>query len=266
MMKMITPPEDEAVAKNYIAFLRQGQFDQIRKDLDPKMADAFDRATFEKMRALIPAGEPTSVKVVGAYTNVSKFTGSESIREVNLTFEYQFPGKWLLINVATRKQSDVATIIGFRVQPLSDSMENVNKFTLAGKSPRQYAMLALVCFVPLLILCALIACIRTKMLKRKWLWIIFILIGIGKVTMNWSTGKLSLIQETVNATGGHSYNFDFLSFQLFGASAFAQPYGPWILSVSLPFGAILFLLKRKSLAGGTPPPFKRQLRMGSDPI
>ena len=69
MMKMITPPEDEAVAKNYIAFLRQGQFDQIRKDLDPKMADAFDRATFEKMRALIPAGgEPTSVKVVGAYT------------------------------------------------------------------------------------------------------------------------------------------------------------------------------------------------------
>ena len=158
-------------------------------------------------------------------------------------------------------------IPGSAAQRLDGKREQVHP--RRQKSAGNMPMLALVfCFVaapdPL---CAHRTASRTKMRKRKWLWIISSsLIGIGKVTMNWSTGKLSLIQETVNATGGHSYNFDFLSFQLFGASAFAQPYGPWILSVSLPFGAILFLLKRKSLAGGTPPPFKRQLRMGSDPI
>ena len=37
--------------------------------------------------------------------------------------------------------------------------------------------LAFAILIPVFTLCALVLCIRTKMEKRKWLWIIFIIIG-----------------------------------------------------------------------------------------
>jgi hypothetical protein len=38
-----------------------------------------------------------------------------------------------------------------------------------------------------------------------------------------------------------------LAAQLFSASATAAYFGPWIVSVSLPVGAVLFLIKRRKL-------------------
>jgi len=227
LIKKFTPPEDEAIATNYIALLRQKQFEQIEKDLDPSLKSALAQDTLEKMAEAIPTQAPISVKVVGAYS-----ARGTDVYKINLTFEYQFPTNWLLINVATQKKDGVLTIIGFNVYPLSDSLENLNKFTLVGKNPLQYATLALAILIPLFTLYALVLCIRTKMEKRKWLWIIFILIGIGKFTVNWTTGQC---------------NFASLSFQLFGAASFAPPYGAWLISISLPVGAILFLIRQKIL-------------------
>jgi hypothetical protein len=155
-----------------------------------------------------------------------------------LSFEYQFPSKWLLINVATQKKGGVSTIIGFNVYPLSDSLENINRFTLTGKTPLQYATLAFAILIPLFILSVLVLCIRTKMTKRKWLWIIFILFGIGRLTVNWTTGQWQVAP---------------LYFLLLGSGAFAPPYGAWLISISLPLGAILFLFRRKKLVASVEP-------------
>ena len=35
---------------------------------------------------------------------------------------------------------------------------------------------------------ALVLCIRTRNVKSKWLWILFILVGFGAVQANWTTG------------------------------------------------------------------------------
>ncbi len=227
LIKKFTPPEDEAIATNYIALLRRNEFEQIEKDLDPSLKSVLTQDTLMKMAEAIPTQNPISVKVIGAQQ-----VRDPGTYQINLTFEYQFPSKWLLINVATQKKDGVSTIIGFNVYPLSDSLENLNKFTLAGKTFLQYATLALAFLIPLFTLYALVLCIRTKMIKRKWLWIIFILIGIGKLTVNWTTGQ---------------WNFAPLSFQLFGAGSFAPPYGAWLISISLPLGAIMFLFRRMNL-------------------
>ena len=97
-MQTFVNSEDEKRAKGYIALLRQGKFEQIEKDLDPSLSGPNVRSTFTKMLSLIPESqEPKSVKVVGF--NVSKSLESSM---TNVTFEYEFPGKWLLINVAKK--------------------------------------------------------------------------------------------------------------------------------------------------------------------
>jgi hypothetical protein len=137
-----------------------------------------------------------------------------------------------LLNVATRKTSAGVTITGFNIDPLDQSLEEQHRFSLSGKSSFQYVILALAVIVPLFSLYALVLCVRTPFKGRKWPWVIFILMGIGKVAVNWTTD---------------SWGVSLLSFQLLGASVSAQFCGPWIIAVSVPLGAILFLIKRNKL-------------------
>jgi hypothetical protein len=228
LLKKYTPPEDETIATNYIALLRHGRFESIEKDLDPRIKNDLARDTLVRMAQAIPSPDPISVKVIGAH----QFRTSD-LYKINLSFEYQFPSQWMLINVATQRKGGITTIVGFNVYPLSDSLENLNKFALFGKAFLQYATLAFAILIPIFTLYALVLCFRTKIVKRKWLWLIFVLMGIGKITVNWTTNQ---------------WNFATLTFQILGSSAFAPPYGAWLISVSLPLGAIVFLFRRKTLS------------------
>jgi hypothetical protein len=227
MIKKFTPPEDEAMATNYIALLRQKQFGPVEKDLDPSLKSVLTQDTLAKMAAAIPAQDPISVKVIGAQQ-----VRNSDLYRINLSFEYQFPSKWVLINVATQKKDGVSTIIGFNIYPLTDSLENLNRFTLAGKNLLQYVTLAFAILIPIFSLYALVLCIRTKMKKRKWLWIIFIILGLGQFTVNWTTGE---------------WHFVPLSFAFFGVAAAAPMYMTWFISISLPLGAIIFLIRRRKI-------------------
>lgn len=227
LLQKIASPADQAFAQTYIDRLRHQQFEDIERDVDPSMAGEALHETLVKMAGLIPPGEPTAVTLIGAQRmNMPNWSG------LNLTFEYEFSGQWLVTNVAVKRQDGKATIVGFRVIPQPASLEQQNRLTLSGKTPLHYVVLALAIVLPLLTLYALVACIRTKLTGRKWPWILFIIVGFGKLALNWTTGQ---------------WTFSPLSFQLFSASATAPLYGPWTLAISVPLGAVLFLMRRKKL-------------------
>ena len=226
LLQKFSSPEDQATARSYVDRLRAGKFDEIEKALDPGIRTPNIRDTLTKMAALIPNGEPTSVKLVGAHT----FQSSEE-KTVNTTFEYNFGDKWLLANVAVRDRQGAKAVVGFNVSRMTQSLESQNRFTLIGKSAIQYAVLAAAISAVLITFYSVIVCARTKLPSRKWLWVLFILVGFGKVAVNWTTGQLAIAP---------------LSVQLFSASAAAPLYGPWMIAVSLPLGAIVFLLYRRS--------------------
>ena len=192
---------------------------------------------------MFPAQEPVSTKVVG----FRRFLGN--VRRTEITLEYEFPQKWLLAEVVTQKSGGVTTIVGFHVTPIADSLENLNRFTLVGKGAPQYEILSLAVLAPLFSLYVFVLCIKTRMGKKKWLWLIFILLGIGKLVVNWTTGQVF---------------FTPIAIQLPPAGANAQLYGPWLVYVSIPLGAIIFLIMRKRFVGpvqqtqqdapGAPPP------------
>jgi hypothetical protein len=227
LMQRLASPEEQAVAKGYFDLLRQQQYEAIEKGMDPSISGPSVHRTLVAMAASIPAGNPTSVKLVGA----QRFKSAD-YSTVNLSFEYQFPAKWLLTNVALKKRGNSTTIVGFHVYQRSASLQEQNKFTLGDKAPFQYLILASVIAVPLFILYTLVVCIKTKLRGQKWPWILFIIFGVGKVAVNWTTGQRS---------------FGLTSIQLFGASGASQLYGPWIFAVSFPIGAVIFLFWKERL-------------------
>ncbi len=232
MLEKFTSPEDQSVAKHYVDLLRQQQYEAIEMAMDPSLHTASMHETLVTMAAAIPAGEPTSVTLIGA--NSMSTSGAKTI---NLTYEYDFSGKWIVANVAVKRQGSATAIVGFHIYPQASSLEQQNKFTLSGKSPVQYLVLGLAVILPLFTLFTLVICVRTKLKGKKWPWVLFVLFGLGKLTVNWTTGHWDITP---------------LSVQLFSAGAFAPFNGPWTLSISLPIGAIIFLMRRKQLSIDAP--------------
>jgi hypothetical protein len=225
LLQKFSSPEDQATARSYIDRLRARNFDEIEKALDPSVRTPNIREILVKMASLIPNQEPTSVKVVGAQS----FSATDA-KTVNTTFEYSFGDKWLLASVAVRETQGVRTIVGLNVNPITQSLEAQNRFTLIGKSAVQYSVFIAAIAAVLFSIYSLVVCIRTKFPRRKWLWVLFIVVGFGKLAVNWTTGEWGIAP---------------LSVQLFSASAVAPFYGPWTIAVSLPLGALLFLVLKK---------------------
>lgn len=226
-LEKFSTPAGQALAKAYIADLQANKFDVIENNLDPSIKTPGARDTLVRMAGLLPVGPPTSVKLVGA----QKLYSPAGV-QTNTTLEYRWGDKWALCNVAILKSAMAQTIVGLNVYPQKSSLEEQVRFTLKGKSPAQYVILAAAVLALSLTLFALVACIRAKGLRRKWLWILSIIFGFGLLSTNWATGAV---------------NYQLLYVSLFSAGAFAPLYGPWTISVSAPVGAILFLLRRRKL-------------------
>lgn len=227
-------PENEAeYSKNYLALFPVHDFDAIEAKTDPKLKDSTLRAKLVQIADMFPPDKPKDIRVVGANT----FTNSTSSK-FNLTFQYEYPTKWLLANVVLEKTGDMLVVTGVNVQPLKDSLENINRFTFDGKSIGHYMVFLAAIVVPIFILVSLVFCIRTPIPKHKWLWILFVLCGFIQFSLDWTTG---------------AFNINPLSFQLLGAGFIKpSPFGAVVISVSLPIGALIFFLRRKQWQSQSP--------------
>jgi len=228
MLQKFTSPEEQATAKQYIDQLRSHNFAEIEQSVAPGLTSASLESALTEMAALIPSDQPVSVTLVGAH----RYTSTPNGATVNLIYEYQFPDRFVLANIAMMTKNGETTVVGLHIQPEATSLESQNRLTLSGKNAIQYGVLASAVAAALFTLAVLVVCAKTKMKRRKWLWILFILLGFGKLSVNWTTGQWGIAA---------------LAAQLFSASAVAALYGPWMVSVSLPVGAIVFLIYRRRL-------------------
>jgi hypothetical protein len=238
LLKKYTPQDDEALAIRYVDLLRQSQFEQIEDRLDPSIKNAVTRDALTGMSYTIPTGEPTSIKTVDSRV-VNSRDGSTSC----ITLEYEFEpqatpirgrtevsGTWLIAQVVIQTKGSVKTIAGLHVSPSSRSFEEINEFTLADKGISQYAGLFLAIGAAAFSLYAFVLCIRTRMGKKKWIWLILILIGVFRLTVNWTTGEWSFTPLTV---------------QVPPVITACSLYGACMLQIMVPGGAIAFLILRK---------------------
>ncbi len=184
------------------------------------------------MAALFPRGVPDEVEVVSWSWHTNIFTTGTSGQNT-LEIQYHVNDRWLLARITINTISGARVIEGAYVNELPDSLEKINEFTLKGKSLLSYIVLLVVVLVPIFVLTSLVLCIRTRLRRRKWLWLIFILFGVVQVSLNWTNGawQTNLFDISFLGTGWNRFGL----------------YGPIILHASIPLGAIIFLWKRKQL-------------------
>ncbi|WP_243047884.1 hypothetical protein [Dyella sp. RRB7] len=241
MLDKLTPHQESEYAQQVLGDLRAHHLDQVKANLDGSLQQLPDiDAKLEQTASYFPSGEPESVKIVGSLVQVRAGSDNpDGRRTFDLTYEYEFADGWALANVHMYKIGDALHIDGIHVQRMSQSLEQQNTFTLAGKDAAHWIMVLLAGAMALFCLYAFVRCLCTPIARRKWLWAIFTLFGIGTLRFNWNTG---------------AFDVQLLSVQLFSASASSQNYAPWIVGVSFPLGAIWFLWRRKSLIAASPLP------------
>ena len=246
LMRKMTPPYEEGLAILCVDLLRQGKYEEVTERLDPSIVDAGIHDKLVAIAKTFPDREPVSAKTIDATVS---HRGDAVITSVTLEYEYApeakrtsgstevIPRSWLFFQLVTQNIGGLRTITGLQVAPSSEPIETINAFTLADKGVPQYAALCMAILVSTFGLYVFVVCVRTKMGKIKWLWLPLILIGVGKVTVNWTTGQWSFTPLS-------------LSLQLPlppGGTINCSPYGPWIVCITAPFGAIAFLQYRKRL-------------------
>lgn len=219
------PKEEAEIARQVLASLGSRDLAAIEPQLDASLAGPETRQKLQEVAAQFPAGPPKSTQVVGSNT----MTTSDRVT-YSLTFQYEYPDRWLLANVVLQRTGGELKIAGVHVNRLVDSLQNQNRFTLAGKGPLHWTFLTLAVAIPLFIVVTLVVCARTPIPRRKWLWMLFVAVGLVQVSLNWSTGEWGISP---------------VAFLLLGA-AFQKtgPVAPYVLTIALPVGAVVFLLRR----------------------
>jgi hypothetical protein len=229
------PAEDIAFAKQYLALFPTRSYPAMEMGMDASMKDPQIRQKLVQMASLFPAGEPTAVTLIASTTRRSGSTSTS-----NLSFQYQYPGRWLLANVVVERKGQAPVVKGVQVQPLRDSLDRINRVSFAGLGPAHYAVVAVAGIVMLFVLYTFILAIRSPAPGMKWVWAIFVLVGVGRFGFNWTTGILSIIP---------------LSIELFG-SGFSRPtpFDPLVITTTIPIGAIVYLIQRREWRQESAPP------------
>lgn len=221
--------EKEAIATAYIQNIIRGDYDAVYKDLSPEIKGIFTPEMMQEFRARITFAPVTEINLIGY--NYRRVIGGSSF--CNISYQYEYTDQWVLLNVAfTEDANHHRSIVGLNVyDPMDQPLQEINKFTLSGKTGKHYFFLALSLLIPVFCLFTFIVCLRTRIRKRKWMWCLFILVGFLRFSINWTTGNVAFMP---------------ISLLFFGSSAMtASIYAPWVISFSIPFGAILFWFKRK---------------------
>lgn len=242
LIDRIVPKAEVEVAQKFVAQVAAREFDPVIAALAPQYKTPAVTDSLKQMADLWPAGAPVKVTTVGSQT----VTSGDQTR-YNFTFEYQFASSWVLVTTELQRQGDVLSLNGIHFTPRTQSMAAESAFSFAGKGPLHYVFLVLAAAIPLFVLYVFVLCIRTRGITRKWLWLLFIAMGLVQFQFNWATGLVSV---------------KLLSFLLLGAGFMKPLYGPLVLTIAVPVGAIVFLLRRHTLqrverqaAAGTAPEY-----------
>jgi hypothetical protein len=224
----LVPQKQLEFTKKYLEVIRNNQLDSLQKVLGSNLVGVIDESVLESLTIYFPPQEnPINVIIVGS-NNIEY--GDSSTTEI--TLQYEFRDSFVLGDLFLISKNDKISIAGIHITPIPESVETANKFTFENRSFIHYLFLVLGTISTIFILFSFVICLKSK-IKKKWLWVLFILFGFGRVMLNWTTGKIA---------------FSIISFQFlgFGVTA-AGLYAPWIVSLSFPFGAVIFLFKKRKL-------------------
>jgi hypothetical protein len=222
----VVPGDVLSFAKESLNLVVARDTDRVVARLDPGIDTQRARQAIEELYKVVPAEPPKGIRIIGFHQSLRRVSGGAD--DYSLLLVYDFSSEPAVISFGVRQNGENYSLLSLGAT-LARALEEKNRFSLTGKGPAPLLFLLACIAVAIFIIATTVSCVRTPELKRKWLWIIFIIFGLGEASLNWSTGAV-----IVNP----------LSFQVVGVG-FAKPlYQPVTLTLGVPVGAIVFWLRR----------------------
>ncbi|MFN7260002.1 MAG: hypothetical protein ACK5TU_08910 [Cyclobacteriaceae bacterium] len=225
--KKIVPQHVDKFATGFIDDLKQGNIDECLLKVIPEMNNQAGRDYLTNSFKSIQSLHIDSIRIINARQQT--LMGENGFTNHTIDYEYFIKDKYLYFTFGIREQNNKLSITAFDGRFFETSLTEIHSFTLDKKGLVHYLFIFFAILIPVFILVTLVFTIRAK-LSRKWLWIIGILLGFVKFSLNWTTGQVG---------------FQIISFQLLGAGfSKAGLVAPWTLSFTLPIVAVIFWIKR----------------------
>jgi hypothetical protein len=207
--------------------LRAGQDSAILAQLPPQLNTPATQATLGQLRAMLPAAPPRSEQMMGS--NFVDMAGAG--RSLALVVEYDFPDRTaqLQTNFVEPAHTHGWQLNGFHLQVAAHKQLAANDLNILNRPIVEVGLLGLALASPLLMIAALVKVVRTRGLKRKWLWGLLSFVGLFGFRLNWTTSQVAINWITVQFIGA-------------GMTRSLSKFDPWVVSWTLPIGALLILV------------------------
>jgi hypothetical protein len=223
----IVPDNVDKFATGFISEIHKGNIDSCLTLVLPEMNNETGKQFLTNTYMHIRSLTIDSFSIVNA--RKTRMIGDKAHSNYGIDYEYKVGDKFIYFTFGISEQVDKLTITAFDGRIVNNSIANSNTFNLKDKGFLHYMFLVFSILVPIFIIVTLIFATKSR-LEKKWLWIIGILFGFIKFSINWTTGQVAL--KTIN-------------FSILG-SGFSKSgnAAPWILSFSIPIVAIIFWYKK----------------------
>jgi hypothetical protein len=228
VIEKLTYPEDRALARAALADLESrnagGIADKVAERTRLRLP-----LMLPKIYAALPQGVRREVKLVDGRYFERAPGGNMQFRQAYLAYEVTSGSQRALVQLTIIRTIDYAVIGQLMVSRIDRPAEELNGFSLSGKPIGHYAFLLLGLGALAASGAAIFRVWRSGRFRRRWLWTLGCLVGLMKLTLNWSSGQLF---------------FAPISIQLIPMAALKQGLlMPWLVSASIPVFALYVLFK-----------------------
>lgn len=217
----------DAELRGVFTKIRLGRTAEAMARFDPRFSRPQLAQTLAGLARVIPRQPPTSVRRLAA-SAVETHLGQAYLA----TYEYGYPDRLLIVRTGIFRPPAAAPMVTtFYIDVAPMTAMRANAFSLTDRPLREYGFLALAALSPMIIVIALISLARSLRVRRKGLWMLGMIVGVGALTMNWTTGAVGLRLLFIDPFGLWVLHAD-------------TPAAPWMITVSLPVVALVYLLLR----------------------
>lgn len=234
------PKDADAFARDYLDMLKKGDIDGAMGATNKDFLTDKAREQFHEISKILDKGELLGAEVV-KFHNMKGYFSKE--KKTLIDYQLQLERAWVEAIVVVEGGKGAMSISGIYVEPLPKSLREIHSENFYAKPFQQYMVAFLAFVIPVFIFYTLILCFIMPV-KFKAAWAAFIIIGIARLSLDWTTGQIAF------------YPFSLL---FFGAEAVKDGvYGPWVISFSFPLGAVAFHAYNKMTGAG------RSVRSGAE--
>jgi hypothetical protein len=234
MIDKMTPQAEDAFAKHFVELIQERDFSAIQKQFADGALTDEQRQRIPSLAATVPVDPPISIVTEGVH--VSR---NAAAVVTELSYQYQFPDRWLGIDLMVVQKANTALQIqGLNIARLPGSLKEINAFRFSGKPLSAYLTASMTVIVILFVAASVIVCLVSPRPRWWWkpVWCVAMFVGLSQFIVYWTSGEIKFIPLNLNW------------FAMWIGRL--GPDGPYYFQFVIPIGAIIYWMWRQ----GSPPP------------